>query len=274
MVADGGEGTVWLLVATGIAAALLVGLVLLRSLTDGRAEVKVTDAVIALLPVVIALFATGKITKLVVGPEGVTVERAREAILGAATSAVTDQVDAIDRIKPEELEVAAKGGVGRIAEYVARGIQALTYQVGARYVPEIMEQYFHRLTQSPRFRYMILVDGDRFFGMMEAGKLVAFVDEEAARRGDAPGWADIRHWIENDPDRFSTLAGFVSADHALPSGATKRQALQRLEDEDRDWLPVTDGQGSLIGIVDRSRLTASLILDVAGRLEGEPAGTP
>ena len=45
MVADGGEGTIWLLVATGIAAALLVGLVLLRSLTDGRAEVKVTDAV-------------------------------------------------------------------------------------------------------------------------------------------------------------------------------------------------------------------------------------
>jgi hypothetical protein len=39
----------------------------------------------------------------------------------------------------------------------------------------------------------------------------------------------------------------------------KRDVLDRMEKSGRDWLPVVNAQGQLDGIVDRSRLTASMI---------------
>lgn len=261
-------GTFWLLLSGGIAAALLIALVLLRTLSRGRAEVKVTDAIIAVLPIVVALFATGKITKLVIGPEGVTVERTREAILDAASSGVASD-GALARIEPEPLEAAAKGGTGRISEYAARNVQALTFQVGGLYVAEIIEAYLTQLSQNRGFRYVVLIEDDRFYGIIEAGVLLAYVGEESTGP-DAPDWPMIERWIEGDPKAFRNLAGFVGADGALPPDINKRDALQRLNELDRDWLPVVDAEGHLAGIVDRSRLTASLILDVADQLTATP----
>jgi hypothetical protein len=40
-----------------------------------------------------------------------------------------------------------------------------------------------------------------------------------------------------------------------------------------DWLPVLDQGGRLVGVIDRSRLTASLILDVANQLQASEAST-
>jgi len=34
-----------------------------------------------------------------------------------------------------------------------------------------------------------------------------------------------------------------------------------------DWLPVVDKDGHVVGVVDQSRLPASLILDVSNRLQ-------
>jgi CBS-domain-containing membrane protein len=47
----------------------------------------------------------------------------------------------------------------------------------------------------------------------------------------------------------------------------KRDVLDRMEKSGRDWLPVVNAQGQLDGIVDRSRLTASMILDVTNQLK-------
>jgi hypothetical protein len=40
-----------------------------------------------------------------------------------------------------------------------------------------------------------------------------------------------------------------------------------MEKLDADWLPVVNADGAFSGVVDRSRVTASLILDVAAQLE-------
>jgi CBS-domain-containing membrane protein len=56
-------------------------------------------------------------------------------------------------------------------------------------------------------------------------------------------------------------------DMALSVDVTKRDALARLEEADLDWLPAVSGDGRFAGIIERSRLTASLILDVAAQLE-------
>ena len=262
------NATTWTAVGAGISAALLIGLVLLRTLTDGKAEVKLTDAAIALIPIVIVLFATGKISKLVVGPEGVTVESAGEAILRAVDQTVDAQVSSLD---PEPVDVAGKGGMGLIPEYVARGLQALTFEIGVPYVPEIMANYFRELTKSPRFRYVVLLEpgGERFFGIVDARKLVSFVAQGSRGRDpfEADVWVPLRDMIDDRPQAFLELPGFMGTDMALSVDVTKRDALTRLEEADLDWLPAVSRDGSFAGIVERSRLTASLILDVAAQLE-------
>ncbi|MBT5108421.1 MAG: hypothetical protein HOM25_07050 [Rhodospirillaceae bacterium] len=261
---------IWLLISVIIAVALLIGLVLLRTLTDGNAEVRLTDAAIAIIPVIVFLIASGKITKLVVGPEGVTVEAASEAILGAAGGSVGDQVE---RIEPEPITAAGKGGIDSIPEYLNRGVQALTFEIGRRYVPDIMAKYFLELTASPQFKYMVLVENDgKFFGIMDARKLLSLTDQPSMdRSGRSVTWGKLREWIHVDPRAFKALPGFVPAEKSLHANETKRAALSRLQDEDREWLPVVDDSRKFAGIVDRSRLTAGLILDVADRLEGSRA---
>ena len=263
-----GDGTIWVLVAAVASVALLAGLVLLRTRT--KAEVKLTDAAIALIPLIAVLLATGKINKLVVGPEGVTVETAREAILDAAGQSVDAQ---IERIEPEPVEAASKRGVDKIPEYLARGIQALTFQISARYVPDIMAAYFRELSTSPSFRYMVLVEPDgRFYGIMDARKLRSLVEpSDGGFGGRDLNWDMIRNWIADDPTAFAELPSFVPAGAALPADASKRAALTRLQEEDRDWLPAVDEEGRFTGVVDHARLTAGLILDVADRLEAAPA---
>jgi hypothetical protein len=66
-----------------------------------------------------------------------------------------------------------------------------------------------------------------------------------------------------DRKGLSDLPGFVSADHAMHVKDDKRRALQEMEVMNVDTLPVVDGENRYQGIVNRSRLTASLILDVA-----------
>lgn len=262
------DATMWTALGAGISAALLIGLVLLRTLTDGKAEVKLTDAAIALIPIVIVLFATGKISKLVVGPEGVTVESAGDAILTAVDRSVDAQVSIID---PEPVDAAGKGGIALIPEYLARGLQALTFEIGLRYVPEIMATYFRELTKSPRFRYVVLLEpgGERFFGIVDAGKLVSLVAQRSGRRDpfEADDWKPLRDMIDQSPQDFLELPGFIGMDMALSVDVTKRDALARLEEADLDWLPAVSGDGRFAGIIERSRLTASLILDVAAQLE-------
>ncbi len=263
---EGEAANTWIILSVVGAMVLLVGLVLLRTLTNAKAEVRLTDAAIALIPIIVALFVTGKITKLAVGPEGVSFE-VKEAILGAARNTAADE---IERIEPETIRTAAKGGRTRIPEYLARGVQALTFQTGGLYVPEIMREYFTELTRSPRFKYMVLIDDTgAFFGIMDARKLVALIE---ASSQDGPtrrslDWAMLRDWIQSDPKKFHDLSGFIKAEEALKADASKSEALTRLQEERLEWLPVVDEQDRLAGVVERSRLTAGLILDVANRLQ-------
>ena len=264
----GGQQTdVYLFTIVIIGAILLVvALVLLRYVTDGKAEVRLTDAAIGLIPVIVVLFLTGKIQSLVVGPEGIKVEATRDAIVSAAGRSIDA---ALEPIEPEEIEFAAKGGVQRIDEYLRRGIQALTFTIGGYYVPEIMRTYFEELTKSPRFQYLVLIDSSgQFFGIMEARKLTALIEspnsEDGGRRDLT--WETIRDWIEAQPTAFYDLNGFVSADQALQATTSKRIALGRMQDEVREWLPVVNDDGNLAGVAHRSRLTAGLILEVADKL--------
>ncbi|WP_456403406.1 hypothetical protein, partial [Hydrogenimonas sp.] len=61
--------------------------------------------------------------------------------------------------------------------------------------------------------------------------------------------------------------GFIALENAITEKTDKRSALQLMDRLDRDFLPVVDETKRFVGVVKRSRLTASLIVDVANRIE-------
>lgn len=252
-----------------VALGVLVVLVGLRAATRGRLEVKLTDAVIALIPVVLWLLVSGKITKLAVGTEGISVETAREAIVEASAQAIDDQVSPL-QVSPlpvDPVESAAKGPVGDIPGLIRDGVQGLTFGLGfGGYVGFAVQEHLVALSRYPFFRYVIFDNADgSLFGMIDARELSAFVVQDP-RVGGWDGFAQMINAA--DAGALAELPGFVPAGSAVPANADKRDALARMEELEAQWLPVTDESGRLVGVVERSRLTASLILDVATRLAG------
>ena len=67
--------------------------------------------------------------------------------------------------------------------------------------------------------------------------------------------------------RLAELPGFVGLETAVSQKADKREALAKMERLSVDWLPVVNPRNEFVGVVDRSRLTASLVLDVATSLK-------
>ena len=67
-----------------ITITVLAGVVALRSATAGKVEITLNDAIAAAL----ALLVSGKLSKVVVGSEGVTIETARDAILSSAAKPI------------------------------------------------------------------------------------------------------------------------------------------------------------------------------------------
>ena len=90
-----------------------------------------------------------------------------------------------------------------------------------------------------------------------------FLAPEADFRSD-----DFAQWLNRADIAFlSRLPRFVSANDAIREDTGKQTALERMEALNVETLPVTDEKGKFAGVVDRSRLTASLIIDVSSKLK-------
>ncbi len=210
------------LIVTIIAITVLVGVVALRSATAGKVVITLNDAIIAAIAVALALLISGKLTKIVVGSEGVTIETTRDAILSSAAQPIAQQVNALP-VAP--VEQAMKGGIAEIPEMVRQRVQGLDFMLN--------------------------------FGGYDQTILKTFLDFALLlnRASDA------------DKLKLAQLPSFVPSSDAVTKKSDKRDVLDRMEKSGRDWLPVVNAQGQLDGIVDRSRLTASMILDVTNQLK-------
>ncbi len=248
-------------VVVGVVAALiLVALVGLRGITGGKVEVKLSDAAIAIIPIVVWLLVSGRITKISLGPEGLTAERATEAIVGAS-----EQPIEFSRLPVEVLELGAKGSLADLETLIQKETEGLTFTLGSdSYAPDVIKRYLTDLIRYPFFRYVVFNNQDgTLFGVIDGRKLAALVEQ----RDSSSSWEGLRGMIADDnKTELSALPGFVSSDLAIRDDADKRYALQRMEDLKTNWLPVVDGQGALVGGAERSRLTSSLVLDVTNRL--------
>jgi hypothetical protein len=252
--------------AAVIGLMVLITVVALRGVTAGRHEIRLADVAIATVPILLWLVVSGRIQKLVVGAEGITVETTRQAILTASAKPIAEQVATLP---VEPVQTGPKGEAAHLPELVSREVQGLDFVIGSRgYGPEAVEQYLLELTKYPFFRYVIVRERDgSLFGIIDARKLTTVL--QGRRLGLS--WGSFTEMLNrgsaDDRQQMARLPGFIAAGTAVTPATGKRQVLERMETLGAEWLPVVNANRMFIGVVERSRLTASLILDVSAQLQ-------
>jgi hypothetical protein len=270
-----------------LAPAFIITLAIIiwiKSKLANRIEIKPVDVGIALIPFVLWM-ATAGIFKKVEVPGILSFETA-DAIVSAAAAPIDLQVT---KMPISVLKADTKEGVFEIPRLIKSGTQVLSFRLGYKgyYGPAIW-MYFNHLLRSPIFKYALITDEKgSLFGLFDAGKLTALLNPENNEdlmkafpldsfhglpdEEKVKAWSDFATMIkDSNKTKLSAVSGFVPAAIAVEPDADKKQVLGKMEQRGLEWLPVArekDGHNIFLGIVERSRLTASLILDVANQLE-------
>ena len=241
---------------------IIAVLVLLRA-RNSCFEVKQTDIVVAVLPIVVFLLVTGKLQKFEIGEGGVKIET---AFVKASTSAIVSQVTPLTGLPSEPIRLDPKRGVEKIPQLITRKTEGLLFRLGhGGYWGSAIEEYFRLLARQPFLKYLIIENPDgTFFAMSDARELIGLFQAER------PPYSarDFAEWL-NTANRkaLAQLPGFIASQHAVTKEADKGQTLRKMEALNSNILPVVDNKRHFAGIVNRSRLTASFLIDVAENLK-------
>lgn len=254
-----------LIVSIAVFGLILFSLVLLRLKTGNKFEIKNSDIILALIPVVLWLLLTGKIQKFQFGGLGI-----ETAFVKASQSAIEPQVISLvsSKLPVEPVPRRTKGAVAEIPTLVEEKTEALIFRLGhGGYVGSAIEEYFDELLKFPFLKYVIIEDEDqKLVGIINAHMLASVLLAQDSRYRYYTS-RDFAHWINASlVQRLASLPGFVSAENAINEDVNKQSALERMESLNVETLPVIDEEGRFVGIVDRSRLTTSLIIDVADQI--------
>ncbi|MCP4340113.1 MAG: CBS domain-containing protein [Desulfobulbaceae bacterium] len=263
-----------------VAVLLLAGLgllaisVLVRMRYGERYELKTIDFVLIIIPLLFVLLITGKVK--VLDAFGVKADLS-ELFADAAGANIEQQV--VDTSSPDVdevvnmLEMATKGGVKEIPQLVQKKTEALVFRLGhGGYYGPAIQQYFDALYASSYLQYLIVLNQEgKLFAIYDALDLAVYFRTEGEQ-----AYHNFASWL-NQPNESSQrelthLPGFVNAKQAVARELSKREVLKRMDSLRVDSLPVVDDSGFFVGTVERSLLTASLILEVVDRLEPKTAG--
>jgi CBS domain-containing protein len=252
-----------------LGVVLVLGSLLLRVFSGGRYEIKTIDLVFLVIPLLVVALATGKIKGLdMFGVRAdlsalwseVANTKIEKQVAPSATASVQDAVSVV--------EMGAKGGVNELQRMIERKVEALQFKLGyGGYYGPAIKTYFESLSGSSYLRVVVVDHADgRLFGIYDAPDLIGYL-----RVAGEPGYAHLQRLLNTGntaaQGELARLPGFVGADQAVTASTSKRDALARMEAVKTDSLPVVNEQKRFVGTVDRSKLTASLILAVTDKLE-------
>lgn len=240
---------------------ILAMLVLLRA-KNSRFEVKPADIVVAVLPVIVFLLVTGKLQKFEIGESGVKIET---AFVQAQASSIRSQVTPLTGLPSEPVRIDPKRGTEDIPQLIAHKTEGLLFRLGAGgYWGPAIEEYFRLLARQPFLKYVVIENPDEtFFALADARELMKLLQSERP-----PYTAtQLAEWLNaGNKDALAQLPGFIAATQALNNKTDKGHALRKMEEMNVDILPVIDDKRRFAGIVNRSRLTASLLIDMSENL--------
>ena len=247
--------------AIGLFAVGLAVLIGLRARFATKFDLRGPDIVAALVPVGLLLFLTGRIGRLELAELSI-----EAAFVQAAESEVEPLVAELSSLPVESIKVQPKSGVGNIEKLIREGSEALSFSLRyGGYDGRAVRRYLEDLTAQGSLEHLVITDEEgRFFGMADAMRTASLI-----RIGDlSPD--EFAEWLaKSDEDAIMKLPGFVPATSALTAETDKRMALETMQNLGVDKLPVVNSSGKLLGLVDRSRLSSSIIVDIADQLAAD-----
>lgn len=252
---------------------LLVTTVLVRARYGEKYQLKTIDLVLIIVPLLFVLLITGKLK--VLDAFGVKADFS-ELFADAAGANIEQQVGDTSSPGVDEvvnmLKMAAKGGVREIPQLVQKKTEALIFRLGhGGYYGPAIQQYFDALYASSYLQYLIVLNQEgKLFGIYNALDLAVYFRTEGEQ-----AYNNFASWLNrtsaSSQRELTHLPGFVNAEQAVARELSKREVLKKMNTLRVDNLPVVDDAGFFVGTVERSQLTASLILEVADRLEPKTA---
>jgi len=265
----------WILgLLAGAGLLLLFVSLLLRARTQGRYEIKGIDIILALMPVVLWLVATGYIRELNLFGIGIKTEK---AITDAFDKPIASEVRSFENIRIDDVvhvrtvERGPKGGVERIPELIERKTEALDFELGyGKYYAPAIKTYFESLLAHASLKYVIVSDRtQKLFGIYDAVSLITYLGQE----GSKAYWSFEKALNVGDSNartKLASLPGFIPADQAVQETMSRREILKQMDRFNADILPVIDKRQRFVGIIRRSDLTTRLLLDITKGLEEKP----
>ena len=232
--------------------------VLIRFKNRQGFEIKNPDIVFAVTPIIIGLLLTGQIEEFGFGGM-------RVAFANASKASISAQVQKV-KLPVETVSVEAKGSTSAIPALISHQTEALSFHMGrGGYWGPAIEEYLEKLTRFPYLKHCVVEYEDgTFFGMIGANILSKVLDSIS-------GFATVDEfadWLNSGAsDAIAAIPGFITAEHAITRDSDKRSVLATMDSLNVETLPVVDRTEKFVGIVDRSRLTTSMLIEATKNLE-------
>ena len=250
-----------LLIGLGIFISVLTLLVTLRVRSGNRLEVKNTEIILSLIPVVFFLLFTGRIDSLEIGQLKI-----ESAFMEASRSPIAPQITELRGLPVTPVRATRKGSVSKIPRLIESRAQALRFRMGhGGYWGPAIQDYLVELSAHPYLRFVVINRGDgTLWGVVPSEDLVATLESRTGLT-----YERFAAWLNSESEEApKALRTVILAKEALTDASDKSEALGRMEDLNLEFLPVVNKKNRFVGIVERSRLTASLIIDVAQVMKG------
>ena len=158
-----------------------------------------------------------------------------------------------------------KASTAQIRQLREQKMKALTFRLGhGGYAPTAIKRYFKELACT--LEYVVIEDeAEYFFGVFDFQTLRTCLERTTAEMGSFAASLN-----EANRERIRSLPGFVGKDVAIDAKQAKAEVLQRMESTSASILPVVDPETKrFAGIVEQSRLVASMMLEITRRFEQE-----
>jgi len=237
---------------------LLVLIVLIKRKTGNTLAVSNTDIILALLPIVIFLLLSDKIKSLQFGDLKI-----ETAFKNAQNKNIEKQ---ISEIQFKTLTSFNKGTLFELDEKLKSKPEALKFIVGyPNYDYYVVEEYLRRLSSST-VKYIVFESaGHEFIAMITLYDLNnQLLDDVSQTSNKIRAFTDFL--TTNNINALKSLRGILTYENSANETTLKKEALKKMQVANSSFIPVTDNNRKLLGIIEDSKLTSSLLLDISNSI--------
>lgn len=230
---------IWIFIASFF--IILTGIAYINFRLNGEFKIETSWLALGLTPVIIWLLTTQQLSEF----SGFGLAFKLNKVKAKPVSLKYDG----DKINPEHISRDTKAGLGKIELFKANKVAAVTLEVGRQryYSNSAIKSYLRELTQFAFFKYVLFQDkNNKFKGIIPATEMLNQMENQRLNLVKVIESGDI-----------TTIQGVSTV--ALPSDSSKQRALQVIEESGLPELPVVDDSGSFVGVVERSKITSSIV---------------